>query len=113
MLEDFFEPFVMQIVTRTADGMGGYEDALTDGTSFNAGISTNTSNETDIALRNGLKTTHTLVYRHSATFHLYQHDIVKRTATGVKYRVTSNGTDMQTPAPAYEQYAQVTLEEFA
>ena len=107
-LTDFFEAFKRRTLTQTDSPLGGKIDTWTDGASFQAGISTNNSREAQIAYRNGLATQYTIVAPTTVTLH--QNDRVKRVADGVEFRITSNSTDMHTPACAALQYAQVTAE---
>lgn len=106
MLTDYFETFVMQDWKSAPDGFGGLTWELTDGAEFQAGINTNSSNEAQIAMQNGMKTIYTIV--HPITLTLEKDDRVKRKKDGRIYRITS--ADMTTPGVAQVQYSQVTAE---
>ncbi len=108
MLSDFFEDFTLQDWHSEPDGFGGVIWTLTDGAPFRAGISTNSSNEAQIAQQNGMKAIYTIV--HPVTLKLEQDDRVKRAKDGRIYRITTNSSDMTTPGVAQAQYAQVTAE---
>ena len=108
MLSDYFEPFVMQDWKSAPDGFGGLTWELSDGAEFMAGITTNSSNEAQIAMQNGMKTIYTIV--HPITLTLEKDDRVKRKKDGRLYRITSNSADMTTPGVAQVQYSQVTAE---
>ncbi len=107
-LEDFFEPFVMQVLTEAEDGLGGRVQIWTDGAEFLAGLSTNHSTEARIAYQNGMKTLYTLVTDTGTV--LRQDDRMKRVRDGLLYRITSHSADMTTPHVAQRQYAQVSAE---
>lgn len=108
MLSDFFIDFNLQSRTPVSDGFGGVEWTYADAVPFKAGISTNSSNEAQIAYKNGLKTIYTIVCRKNLT--LQQGDIVKRVMDNKLFRITSNSSDMETPSVAKESYWQVTAE---
>lgn len=108
MLSDFFIPFNLQSRTPAPDGFGDVIWTYADAVPFMAGISTNSSDEAQIAYRNGLKTIYTIVLRKNLT--LRQEDVVKRVTDGKLFRITSNAVDMATPAKANESYWQVTAE---
>lgn len=108
MLEDFFEDFRMMDKTSVPDGLGGVSPAYRDGAAFKAGISTNSSNEAQIAGKTGVKAIFTIVTRKTVT--LNQSDRVKREKDGRVYRITSSAQDMATPVKALNQYQQVTAE---
>ena len=108
MLSDFFEDFIMQDRISVPDDFDGLRYEYVDGAPFRAGISTNNSNEAQIAQQNGMKAIYTIV--HPATITLLQNDRVKRAKDGRTYRITSNSADMTTPGAAQVQFAQVTAE---
>lgn len=108
MLSDYFEPFVMQDRVSQPDGFGGVAYSYKDGAPFEAGITTSSSVEAQVAVQSGMKTVYTIV--HPIALILAQNDIVKRMKDGRVYRITSNSADMTTPATAQVQYAQAKAE---
>lgn len=108
MLTDFFEDFRHVTVERTADGMGGSKPAYTDGERFLAGIGTLKRKETDVAGRDAEKNQYAVLAEKGTV--LKMNDIIRRVATGVYYRVTSDSSDMDTPPNAGVQFTQVTAE---
>lgn len=107
-LEDFFEDFIIQSKVYVDTGFGTFEPQYTDGASFRAGISTNSSTITQVAERNGMKTIYTIV--HLPSIALHKDDRVRRIRDGRMYRITSDSADMITPAMADVKYSQVTAE---
>lgn len=108
MLEDYFEPFLFMTKVKVPDDFDVLRDEYVDGASFRAGITTNNSNEAQIARQSGLKTIYTIV--HPITMELSQNDRVKRVKDGRVYRITSNSADMTTPSVAQVKFSQVTAE---
>lgn len=107
-LEDFFEDFIMQNWQSEPDGFGGIVWTLSDGAPFRAGIATMSSTEAQLAYQAGTKTVYRIAHR--KTLELEQDDRVKRVKDGRIYRITSNSTDMTTPAPAFEAFSWVSAE---
>lgn len=107
-LEDFFEDFRFMDYKSVEDGLGGFVHQHVPGAKFRAGISTNDSNEAQIAGRTGSKALFTITTR--LNVELEQNDVVLRMADNRKYRITANALDMTTPSVAYEQYRDVTAE---
>lgn len=107
-LEDFFEPFMMQDWSSAPDGLGGLTCTLTDGASFLAGISTDSSTEAKIAEKNGMKKIYTIVTPQTVV--LEQNDRVKRVRDGKLYRITSDSADMTTPGVSGMKFSQVGAE---
>ena len=107
-LENFFEDFIIQSKVYVDTGFGTFEPQYTDGANFRAGISTNSTNEAQIAERSGMKTIYTIVHLPAITLH--KDDRVRRIRDGRMYRITSDSADMTTPPGAGVQYGQVTAE---
>lgn len=107
-LDDFFEPFIMQDWSSAPDGLGGLTWTLTDGASFLAGISTDSSTEAKIAEKNGMKKIYTIVTPQTVV--LEQNDRVKRVRDGKLYRITSDSADMTTPVVSGMKFSQVSAE---
>lgn len=107
-LTDFFVDVCIMDKYTQADGMGGIITTYADGAAFRAGITTKQSTEAQIAYQNGLKTIYAIVFEPKIT--LQQGDRVKRISDGRVFRVTSNASDMTTPAAAHLKMSQVSAE---
>jgi len=107
-LTDFFESFKHQTLTQTPSPLGGYYESWADGESFSAGIGLDTSAEARIAYQNTLKKQYSIILADGVT--LTQDMRVKRSSTGVIYRITSNSADTHTPAVAGVPYSKVSAE---
>ena len=107
-LTDYFEPFIRMDRRSTPDGMGGFDGEWLEGEPFEAGISTLSSREAQIAYQAGTQTIFTIVT--SKTVRLEQTDTVKRVKDGRLYGITGNAGDMETPNAAEMQFWQVTAE---
>ena len=107
-LTDFFQTFRLIRRTELPDGYGGTEITHEVLTTFNAGISANRSNEAVIAGRVGKKTIYTVTTLMQDE--LEQNDIIQRVSDGLVLRVTSDASEMTTPAVATIQYRDVTAE---
>jgi hypothetical protein len=90
------------------DGLGGVKWEQVPGAPIRAGFFVNNSNEAVLAGRLGNKAIFTI--QTDANVELEQNDVVLRKADGRMYRVTSNASDMTTPAVALDQYREVTAE---
>ena len=105
---DFYEDFQIVDYISKPDGLGGVRWDVSEGVVFRAGISTNQSTEAQLAYQTGVRVLYTLVT--DKHMELEQGDGVKRLSDGLMLRITSHSRDMQTPAMAEVQYAQVTAE---
>ena len=107
-LHDFFEPCVLLEKRTTPDGYGGVVTAYIDGATVRMGITTNSSTEALIADKSGVKAVYTIAFDTHIT--LSVNDRVKRVKDGKVFRITSDATDMQTPAVSSVQFRQCSAE---
>lgn len=92
------------------DGEGGFTPAWEDGAEFTAAITFNSSVETRRAEKEGVTSLYTVTTGKNVI--LQYHDVFRRERDGKVFRVTSDGDDIQTPARASFQFAQVAAEEW-
>lgn len=109
MGEEVTECVLMQ-KTRVPDGEGGWNTSWTDGPSFYATITHDTTINARIAESEGMMATYT-VYTEKA-MPLDFHDVFRRVHDGQYFRVTSDGTDVVTPKRASFALSQVAAEEW-
>lgn len=93
---------------RTDDEYGGYTDVWTEGASFKAAISKDMSTEQNIAEKEGLSESFTVVV--NQTFTLDYHDAFKRVSDNAIFRVTSRTTDSTAHPASTVKIAKVTAE---
>lgn len=80
---------------RLDDGLGGYTETWTEGATFNAAIIKETSTETQIAEKQGVKEIFSVVAQ--SGFDLDYHDVFKRLSDGQIFRVTGRLADSEAP----------------
>lgn len=107
-MEDFFEPMrVMNWVTQP-DGGGGFVWTWEDGVPFDGGIVLNSSTQMQIAVQAGTKSIYTLTTDKQMPFETG--DVVKRLSDDALFKITSDPTDVKTPALSSIKGWQVTME---
>lgn len=94
--------------SRTDDGYGGYTEAWTEGATFRAAIAKQSSPEQEIAEKQGLSETFTVVV--GQDFSLDYHEVFKRTSDGAIFRVTSRTVDSTAHPASTVKIAKVTAE---
>ena len=94
--------------TRTDDAFGGYIEAWADGATFKAAIAKNMSAEQQIAEKEGITESFTVVV--ADTFSLDYHDVFKRMSDNAIFRVTSKTADSTAHPSSTVRIAKVTAE---
>jgi len=107
-LEDFFEPFFTQDYESVSDGMGGLMKKYTDKERIQAGCSTESSTQAEIAYRAGTKTIYRITVPVGVV--LRQGDVLRRVRDNRLYHVTSDSSDRTTPDVAQVRFSYVTAE---
>jgi head-tail adaptor len=95
---------------RVSDGEGGFATTWTDGISFDAAITYTTTISARVAEREGMKSTYTVTTAKNQPLEF--HDVFRRDSDGKVFRVTSDGTDKETPDVSSFQFSQVAAEEW-
>lgn len=111
LLTEYFQPCVMIDKTTVQDGYGGFISNWTDGASFEAAVTKDSSMQARVAAVQGVTSVYTVTTRKNVTLHY--HDVFRRTGDGKIFRVTSDGTDKSTPQSASLNMRQVTAEEWS
>ena len=111
LVNDAMEPCVMLDKTTVSDGRGGYSATYTDGATFNAAITYNTSIQARVAEANGVKNMFD-VYTEKV-MSLQYHDVFRRISDSKVFRVTSDGDENNTPASAALNLRKVSAEEYS
>ena len=111
LMNDFVEDCTLIEKTRIPDGEGGWATGWTDGMAFKAAITYDTTLQARVAESEGMKATYTVTTEKGMTLDF--HDVFRRDRDGQVFRVTSDGTDKQTPERASFQFSQVAAEEWA
>lgn len=107
----FSSNFVFRDKTRVPNGMGGYDEAYTDGAEFSGSLVTDTSTEARVAEKQGVTSLYTLTMPLDVP--LDYNDRFKDTETGTEYRITSRAKEKQTPTVASFQFQQFSAERVA
>lgn len=110
LLSEAMETFVLMNKTSTADGYGGITRAWSEGATFQAAATLDSSVQARIAAVQGVTSLYTITTSRSIT--LEYHDVVKRVSDGKYFRCTSDGDDKKTPTSASLDMRQVTAEEY-
>lgn len=92
------------------DGYGGERTTWTNGATFKAAITFDTSVEARVAESQGVTSLYTVTTPRTKV--LEYHDVFRRLSDGKVFRVTSDGDDKFTPQGATLDMRQVTAEEF-
>ena len=93
---------------RSDDDFGGYTEEWSDGMRFRAAIAKNSSPEQQIAEKQGISESFTVVVDDSIT--LDYHDVFRRISDGSIFRVTSKTTDSTAHPASTVRIAKVTAE---
>lgn len=108
LMNDFAEDCVLMEKVRVPDGEGGWSTTWTEGAGFRAAITHDSTLGARVAEREGMTSTYTVTT--DKAMPLDFHDVFKRVRDGQTFRVTSDGTDEQTPGRATFQVSQVSAE---
>ena len=111
LLSEAMEPFVMLDRSTVADGYGGYISVWTEGASFDAAATFDSSIEARVAGVQGVTSLYTITT--TKAINLQYHDVLKRLSDNKIFRVTSDGDDKKTPMSATLDMRQVTAEEWS
>ena len=110
LLSEAMESCVILNKQIVSDGYGGYTTKWTEGVTFDAAITFDTSIEARVADQQGVTSLYTVTTRKVIT--LEYHDVFKRVRDNKIFRVTSDGDDKFTPGSASLNMRQVTAEEW-
>lgn len=111
LMNDFAEDCVLMEKVRVPDGEGGWSTSWTEGAGFRAAITHDSTLRARVAEKEGMMSTYTVTT--DKAMPLDFHDVFKRLRDGQTFRVTSDGTDEQTPDRATFQVSQVSAEEWS
>ena len=110
LLTEAMESCQMFNKTKAPDGYGGYVNTWSEGVTFNAAITFDTSMQARTAEKQCVTSLYTVTTAKNIT--LEYHEVFKRLKDGKIFRVTSDGDDKYTPESASLNMRQVTAEEF-
>lgn len=110
LLSEAMETCQMLDKTKAPDGYGGYVNTWSDGVTFEAAITFDTSMQSRIAEKQGVSSLYTVTTSRAIT--LEYHEVFRRLKDGKIFRVTSDGDDKYTPDSASLNMRQVTAEEW-
>lgn len=110
LLDDAMVDVVMLDRKSESDGEGGFIPVWSEGASFRAAITFDSSIEARTAQKQGVTSLYTVTTRRAAV--LKYHDVFKRLSDGKIFRVTGDGDDKFTPRSSALDMRQVTAEEW-
>ena len=110
LLSEAMESFVLMDRTSVRDGYGSITRTWSEGATFQAAATFDSSMQARIGGVQGVTSLYTITTSKAVTLEF--HDIVKRVSDGKYFRCTSDGTDKKTPASASLDMRQVTAEEW-
>lgn len=108
LIDEFFTPCVLIQKIREADGEGGFVTSYTEGAPFEAAIVLDQSLAARVAEKEGVKNVYTITTRKNTVLEF--HDIFKRKKDGAYFRVTSDGTDSESPRSSSLNMRQLSAE---
>ena len=111
LMNDFATDCVLMQKVRVPDGEGGWTTSWTDGPTFTAAITNDTTLNARVAESEGMMATYTVTT--DKAMPLDFHDVFRRERDGQYFRVTSQGDDKRTPPSATFQISQVAAEEWS
>lgn len=111
LLDAAMETFAMMDKTTVPDGYGGFRAVYSQGAEFQAAATFDTSVEARVAGVQGVTSLYTITT--TKAINLQYHDVIKRLSDNKIFRITSDGDDKKTPAPATLNMRQVTAEEWS
>ena len=110
LLSDAMETVAYINKSVVPDGYGGTKTVWTEGATFQAAITFDTSLQARIAEAQNVRSMYTITT--SRDLVLEYHDVLRRLRDGKIFRVTSDGDDKYTPISATLDMRQVTAEEW-
>lgn len=110
LLEASMEEFTFINKQKVPDGYGGSKPTYTEGFSFDASATFDSSLQGRIAFKEGVTSLYTITTKKNLV--LEYHDIIKRKRDGKIFRITSDGDDKYSPASSSLNMRQVTAEEW-
>ena len=110
LLSDAMETVAYINKSVVTDGYGGTKTVWTEGATFQAAITFDTSLQARIAEAQNVRSMYTITT--SRDLVLEYHDVLRRLRDGKIFRVTSDGDDKYTPISATLDMRQVTAEEW-
>lgn len=111
LMLEYAEACTLMEKVRVPDGEGGWVPKWTEGVEFQAAITHDQTIQARVAESEGMMATYTVTTDKGMPLDF--HDVFKRNRDGQVFRVTSDGTDRQTPARATFQVSQVSAEEWS
>lgn len=111
LMNDYVESCTLMEKTRVPDGEGGWDSVWTEGAKFRAAITHDSTLQARVAESEGMKAIYTITTEKGMPLDF--HDVFVRDRDGQVFRVTSDGTDEQTPQRATFQVSQVSAEEWS
>ena len=111
LVDSFAKHYVLLTRERVSDGEGGLIEAWSEGATFTAAVTFDSTLSARVAEHDGVTSLYTVTVREGEP--LKFHDVFKRASDGKVFRVTSDGEDMQTPSVASFTFSQVTAEEWS
>lgn len=111
LVDSFAEQYVLLTRERVSDGEGGLIEAWSEGATFTAAVTFDSTLSARVAEHDGVTSLYTVTVREGEP--LKFHDVFKRASDGKVFRVTSDGEDVQTPSVASFSFSQATAEEWS
>ena len=111
LMSEYAETCTLMEKVRVHDGEGGWVPTWTEGVEFQAAITHDNTIQARVAESEGMMATYTVTTDKGMPLDF--HDVFRRNRDGQVFRVTSDGTDRQTPARATFQVSQVSAEEWS
>lgn len=110
LLSDAMERYVIINAAIVDDGYGGYITQYSEGATFDAAVTKNTSIQAEIAKKQGVTALYTVLTKRDITLTFGM--IIKRVSDGMYFRITSSGIDDKTPKSAGLDIRKVSAEEY-
>lgn len=110
LIDNYKEEFVFMNKTKVSDGEGGFIVDWTEGASFEAVLTLDSSLAARVAEAEGVKNLYTVTVEQNIALEF--HDVIKRVSDGAYFRITSDGSDKHTPSAATLNMRQASAEKW-
>ena len=110
LIDNMMTDCVIVNKNKVSDGEGGFLTVWEDGAQIKAAIVRDNTMTARVAEQDGMKSVFTVTTSRSNALEF--HDVIKRLSDGATFRITSDGTDKESPNISTLDIAQVNAEKW-
>lgn len=111
LIEAMMDSCVIMNKSKVSDGEGGFTTEWTEGAEIKVAIVNDISMQARVAEQQKVTSTYTLTTSRENALEF--HDVIKRLSDGETFRVTSDGSDKQSPKVSSLNMSQVSAEKWS